>query len=74
LILHCENDRLFPTQMASDLAASCKTKAKLVIVSDQKHNDPFYRPHRRYWNHVVSMLVSDLSTINECPAVSEEAN
>lgn len=74
LILHCENDRLFPTQMASDLAASCMTKAKLVIVSDQKHNDPFYRPHSRHWNHVVSMLVSNLSVINECPAVGEETN
>lgn len=74
LILHCEKDRLFPTQMASDLVAGCKTQAKLVIVADQKHNDPFYRPHRRYWNHVVSMLVSDFSAINECPIVSEEAN
>ena len=74
LILHCENDRLFPTPMASDLAASCRTQAKLVIVSDQKHNDPFYRPQRRYWNHVVSMLVSDLSTINECQAVGVETN
>ena len=72
LILHCEKDRLFPTQMASTLAASCKTQAKLVIVSDQKHNDPFYRPHRRYWDHVVAVLVSDHSAINECPAVSEE--
>lgn len=73
LILHCKRDRLFPTQMASTLAASCKTQAKLVIVSDQKHNDPFYRPHRRYWDHVVSMLVSDRSAINEFPAVNEEA-
>ena len=72
LVLHCEKDRLFPTQMASKLAASCKTQAKLVIVADQKHNDPFYRPHRRYWDHVVSMLVSDRSAINEFPAVNEE--
>jgi alpha-beta hydrolase superfamily lysophospholipase len=74
LILHCEKDRLFPTQMASDLAASCKTQPKLVIVSGQKHNDPFYQPHRRYWDHVVAMLVSDHSAINECASVSEETN
>jgi alpha-beta hydrolase superfamily lysophospholipase len=72
LILHCEKDRLFPTQMALNLAASCKKQPKLVIVSDQKHNDPFYRPQRGYWDHVVSMLVFDHSAINECPAVSEE--
>lgn len=72
LVLHCGKDRLFPIRMASNLAASCKTQAKLVIVSDQKHNDPFYRPNRGYWDHVVSMLVSDHGAINECPVVSEE--
>jgi pimeloyl-ACP methyl ester carboxylesterase len=60
LILHCENDRLFPIQMASKLASSCKERAKLVIVPHQRHNDPFYRPDRQYWDHVISMLVSDV--------------
>lgn len=59
LVLHGENDRLFPTQMASKLASSCKERAKLVIVPNQRHNDPFYRPHHQYWDHVVSILVSD---------------
>jgi alpha-beta hydrolase superfamily lysophospholipase len=59
LVLHCENDRLFPIQMASKLASSCKERAKLVIVPNQRHNDPFYRPHHQYWDHVVSILVSD---------------
>ena len=59
LVLHCENDRLFPTQMASNLASNCKVRASLVIVPNQRHNDPFYRPHRQYWDHVVSILVSD---------------
>jgi alpha-beta hydrolase superfamily lysophospholipase len=59
LILHCEQDRLFPTQMASALASSCQGRAKLAIVSRQRHNDPFNRPELRYWAHVVSFLVSD---------------
>jgi pimeloyl-ACP methyl ester carboxylesterase len=59
LVLHCENDRLFPAQMASALASSCKARPMLVIVSNQQHNDPFYRPHHKYWDHVVSSLVSD---------------
>jgi alpha-beta hydrolase superfamily lysophospholipase len=57
LILHSENDRLFPTQMALNLASSCRGRAKLVIVPNQQHNDPFYRPQRRYWDHVISFLV-----------------
>ena len=59
LVLHCENDRLFPAQMASNLTSSCKEPARLVIVSNQRHNDPFYRPHHKYWDHVVSILVSN---------------
>ena len=72
LVLHCENDRLFPTQMASNLARSCKKHARLVIVPNQRHNDPFYRPQRQYWDYVVSILVSD-HAVNECPLCNEEA-
>lgn len=59
LVVHCEGDQLFPARMALDLAASCKTPTKPVIVSDHRHNDPFYRPQRQYWDHVVSILISD---------------
>lgn len=59
LILHCEQDRLFPTQMASALASSCQGRAELTIVSGQRHNDPFSRPELRYWAHVVCFLISD---------------
>lgn len=59
LVLHCENDRLFPAQMASKLASGCNGRAKLVIVPKQRHSDPYYRPQRQYWDHVVSLLVPD---------------
>jgi alpha-beta hydrolase superfamily lysophospholipase len=58
LILHCEQDRVFPTQMALDLASCCDPHANLVIIPNHQHNEPFYRPQLRYWNHVVSHLVS----------------
>jgi uncharacterized protein len=58
LILHCEQDRVFPTRMASDLAASCGEHSKLVVVPNHKHNEPFYRPQLQYWNHVISYLFS----------------
>jgi len=56
LILHCEKDRLFPTRMASELASGCGALATLVIVRNQRHNEPFYRPRLSYWSHVVSRL------------------
>lgn len=58
LILHCQQDRVFPVRMASDLASSCGERAKLVVVPNHKHNEPIYRPQLQYWNHVVSFLFS----------------
>ena len=58
LILHCEQDRLFPVQMAADLASSCGARARLVLVPEHQHNEPFYRPQPRYWNHVVEMALA----------------
>ena len=73
LVLHCENDRLFPSQMASKLASVCGERARLVIVPNQRHNDPFYRPLSQYWDHVISILISD-HAVNECLLRSEETN
>ena len=71
LVLHCENDRLFPSQMASRLASVCGERARFVLVPNQQHNDPFYRPLSQYWDHVISILVSD-HAVNECLLRSEE--
>lgn len=57
LIVHGERDRLFPVRMASRLAAWCGPNAELVIVPNQAHNEPFYRPRLAYWRHIVSRLV-----------------
>jgi alpha-beta hydrolase superfamily lysophospholipase len=58
LIMHCEQDRVFPMRMATELASWCGTTAEVVIVPDQKHNEPFYRPQWSYWEQVVSRLVA----------------
>ena len=29
----------------------------VIIVPDQKHNEPFYEPNWSYWEHVVAWLV-----------------
>jgi uncharacterized protein len=59
LIIHGGRDRLFPQQMASDLAACCETPAELVIVAGQRHNEPSFRPHLSYWGNIIRRLVSD---------------
>ncbi len=60
LIVHGGRDRLFPQKMASDLAFCCGSFAELVIVPDQRHNEPFYNPQLSYWNYVVCRLLADI--------------
>ena len=60
LIIHCEQDRLFPQQMALDLATCCQAPAQLVIVPNHQHSEPFYRPRLSYWGTVIRRLVSDI--------------
>jgi len=66
LIVHGERDHTFPVRMASQLAAWCGANAKLVVVPGLSHNEPFYRPHLRYWRHVVSHLVPASPSAHDC--------
>jgi uncharacterized protein len=59
LLIHGENDRLIPVQMALDLKASCASAAELVVVADVGHNDPFYHPQSSYWGLIAKFLLAD---------------
>jgi len=59
LIVHCEQDRVFPVRMASELASWCGPSVEVVIVPNQKHNEPFYRPQWSYWKQIILRLVKD---------------
>lgn len=59
LIVHGEKDRLFPVEMARDLAAICSPNTKLVLVPDTGHNQPFRRPHLSFWGPVISHLAAE---------------
>lgn len=56
LVVHGEKDRLFPTQMASDLAAWCTPEAQIVLIPGTTHNQPFRRPHLAYWGPIITWL------------------
>jgi uncharacterized protein len=56
LIVHGEKDRLFPFQMATDLAAFCSPNAEVVLVPDTTHNQPFRKPHISYWGPIISHI------------------
>jgi pimeloyl-ACP methyl ester carboxylesterase len=58
LILHGQQDRLFPAQMASDLKAACRAHNRLVIVPGHSHDAAYPRPQLSLWSSVVSTLLS----------------
>lgn len=61
LIVHGEEDGLFPVRMARELAESCASQCRLVIVPGLGHNEPFYRPKTSYWGAIVARFLVDSS-------------
>jgi len=53
LIVHGENDRLFPTQMAKDLKAAAGDHSKLILVANLKHDEPHRCPTLAYWDNIA---------------------
>jgi uncharacterized protein len=52
LVVHGERDRLFPVQMARDLASQCGTNVELIILPNVTHTEPFYSPRLSYWGRL----------------------
>jgi pimeloyl-ACP methyl ester carboxylesterase len=59
LIVHGEEDRLFPVRMARGLAAVCGSACQLEIVPGLGHNEPFYQPKDSYWGSIVARFLLD---------------
>ncbi len=59
LIVHSERDRMFPVEMAAQLAEWCGPNAELVVVPGHAHNEPFYKPRLAYWGEVVARLAGE---------------
>jgi len=59
LIVHGEEDRLFPVRMATELNAYCGYCAEVILVPDLSHNEPFYKPHISYWGLILSRLANE---------------
>jgi pimeloyl-ACP methyl ester carboxylesterase len=58
LVVHGEEDRMFPVKMAEELHSVCGESAELVIVPDVSHNEPFNRPRLAYWGLILDWLAA----------------
>ena len=56
LIVHGEEDKLFPVTMARELAGWCGPAAEVVLVSDTAHNQPFRKPRVTYWGPIIEWI------------------
>ncbi len=56
MIVHGEDDKLFPTAMADQLKACCNSCAEMILVPHLGHNEPFHRPTIEYWGPIISFL------------------
>ena len=64
LLVHGEKDQLFPSQMAVDLKSSCGAQAKLIVVPELTHGEPFYHPQPSYWGPVAEFLLAQFEVID----------
>ena len=58
LVVHATADWLFPVQMARDLVSWCGGNARLLLMPNLGHNEPFYKPDLSYWGPIASFLAS----------------
>ncbi len=56
LLVHGEQDELFPPRMALALAAACRSPCELILVPGLSHNAPIYQPQRACWPKIAASL------------------
>jgi uncharacterized protein len=61
LIVQGDRDRLFPMQMARELASFCCGRAELLVLPARSHNAPFYNPQPEYWSPIIHWLLASVS-------------
>jgi alpha-beta hydrolase superfamily lysophospholipase len=53
LVVHSDQDELFPISMAQRVADACKERGELLVIEGLRHNEPLFRPVERYWGPIA---------------------
>lgn len=56
LVVHGENDRMFPVKLGEELHASSGNCAEFLVIAGYGHNEPFRRPRMEYWGPILEWL------------------
>jgi hypothetical protein len=59
LVVHGENDRMFPVKMGEELYAKSGECAEFLVIPEHGHNEPFRRPRMEFWGPILEWLTRD---------------
>ena len=58
LLVHGEEDRLFPPGLARELSFACTSPCDLHVIAGVSHDDPIFRPGASFWGPVVERIAA----------------
>jgi alpha-beta hydrolase superfamily lysophospholipase len=53
LVVHSDEDRLFPLSMATRIFEACERHGELIVVNGFTHNAPIFEPAEKYWQPIA---------------------
>jgi alpha-beta hydrolase superfamily lysophospholipase len=56
LVVHSEDDRLFPLSMARRVFEACGSRGELVVMRGFSHDAPIYSPTKEYWEPIAAWV------------------
>jgi hypothetical protein len=56
LVVHSDEDGLFPLSMAEQVREACESRGKLIVVNGLSHAGPYFTPTEVYWRPVAEWV------------------
>ena len=56
LVVHSDEDDLFPVAMARRVADACGTRGELIVINGLSHNAPIFTPTPAYWRPIADWI------------------
>jgi uncharacterized protein len=56
LVVHSDEDGLFPLSMAEQVAEACGENGELLVIRGVSHNAPIFAPTEEYWQPVADWV------------------
>lgn len=66
LVVHSDDDELFPLWMARSVAAACGARGELTVMRGVSHNAPIFSPTQTYWCPIADWVKRIATTVASC--------